>query len=318
MSAFGTHLAEDSSSRSLKESQGGFEMDNWRYDYQPIIKREPIKWPNGARLAFMICPNIEYFHIDKPLSRGPSKYLPDLQAYCLRDYGSRVGVFRLMDVLDKHDIRATVMLNGEVCERHSDIIEEGKKRNWEWCGHGMTNNLRMSDYTSEEEAEMIRQVKEKITAAVGVAPKGWLGPGLSETFNTPDYLAAEGFEYVCDWGCDDQPIPMRVKSGRLLALPYQQGLTDMIYMSQNHTPEQYLKMVQDQFDTLYQESKTIARVMILSVHPYISGLPFRIKYLDKALQYIRSHDEVWPATGSEITQWFYHGLREPGSMAKQY
>ena len=107
---------------------------------------------------------------------------------------------------------------------------------------------------------------------------------------------------------------MRVKSGRLLALPYQQGLTDMIYMSQNHTPEQYFKMVQDQFDTLYQESKTIARVMTLSVHPYISGLPFRIKYLDKALQYIRSHDEVWPASGSEITQWFY-GLREPGSRA---
>jgi peptidoglycan/xylan/chitin deacetylase (PgdA/CDA1 family) len=227
-----------------------------------------------------------------------------MQAYCLRDYGSRIGVFRIMEVLDKHGIRATVMLNAEVCEKHPEIIEEGKKRNWEWCGHGMTNNVRMSDYSLEEERDIILRVKEKITAAVGVTPKGWLGPGHSETFNTPDHLAAAGFEYVCDWGCDDQPIPLRVKTGRLLALPYQQGLSDMLYLAQNHTPEQYLKMVQDQFDVLYEESKTTGRVMTLSVHPYISGLAFRIKYLDKALEYIRSHEEVWLATGAEIADWY--------------
>jgi peptidoglycan/xylan/chitin deacetylase (PgdA/CDA1 family) len=259
----------------------------------------------------MICPNIEYFHIDKQLPSGPTKHLPDLQAYCLRDYGSRIGVFRVMDVLDKHGIRATVMLNGEVCERHPDILEEGIKRNWEWCGHGMTNNIRMSDYPADQERDVIREVKEKITAAVGIAPRGWLGPAHSETFNTPDHLAVEGFEYVCDWGFDDQPVPMRVKSGRLLALPYQQGLSDMIYMSHNHTPDQYLKMVQDQFDVLYRESKTNGRVMTLSLHPYISGLPFRIKALDKVLEYIRSHEDVWLATGAEIADAYYNARKKP-------
>lgn len=285
-----------------------------RYDYQPISKRKKLEWPGGARLAFWVGPNIEFFYLDKPLPGAPGMPLPDVQAYSLRDYGSRVGVFRLMEVFDKYEMRASVLLNSDVCQDQPEIIAEGKKRNWEWLGHGLTNNVRLNQYPLEEERNIIRQVKETITAAVGTAPKGWLGPGLAETYNTPDHLAAEGFEYVCDWGCDDQPIPIRVKSGRMLAMPYQQGVNDIgIYVHQHHTPEAYYRMVCDQFDVLYREAAENAKVMALPLHPFISGLPFRIKYLDKALEYICSHEGVWRTTGREIADWYYqHYYEDPG------
>ncbi len=289
-------------------------MENRRYDYSPIINRKKIQWPNGARIALWVCPNVEYFHIDKVIPGTPGSHLPDIQGYTLRDYGSRVGVFRLMDVLDKYGIRGSVLLNADVCERHPAIIEEGKKREWEWLGHGLTNNMRMSDCPQEEERKIIRQVKETITAAVGSAPKGWLGPGLVETFHTPDHLAAEGFEYLCDWGCDDQPIPMRVRSGRMILVPYQQGINDIgTLLHFHHTPEQYFRMVSDQFDTLYREGAESGRVMAIPLHPFVIGLPFRIKYLDKALEYICSHKGVWRATGWEIADWYYrHYYEDPG------
>ncbi|MGH7847572.1 MAG: polysaccharide deacetylase family protein [Candidatus Binatia bacterium] len=288
-------------------------MENSRYGYLPITARPELKWPDGARVALWVCPNIEYFHFDQPVGSTPrGHHVPDVPGYALRDYGARVGVFRMMEVLDRHAIRASVLLNAEVCERHPAIIEEGKKRRWEWLGHGMTNSLRMNDYPPDEERSIIRQVKETIAAVVGTAPKGWLGPGLAETFNTPDHLAAEGFEYVCDWGCDDQPIPLRVQSGRMIALPYQQGINDItLLFHANYTPEQYLHVVCDQFDALYRESANGGRVMALPLHPYVIGLPFRIKYLDKALEYICAHEGVWRATGWEIVSWYCRHYYEP-------
>ena len=289
-------------------------MENRRYDYLPAIKRKPIKWPNGATLAFWVCPNIEYFHIDKPIRGSGSAHVPDVQGYSLRDYGARVGVYRLMDVFDKHGMRASVLLNADVCKYHPPIIEEGNKRKWEWLGHGMTNSVSMLDYLVEDERNVIHNVKEILTTATGKAPKGWLGPGLGETSNTPDHLAAEGFEYVCDWACDDQPTPMRVKSGRMIVVPYEQGINDIrVFNRENHTPEEYYRMVCDQFDTLYKESKTGGKVMAMPLHPFVIGLPFRIKYLDKVLDYICSHEGVWKTTGGEIAEWYYrHYYEEPG------
>ncbi len=142
-------------------------MENRRYDYWPMIERKELKWPNNARVALWVCPNIEY----KPMSVTANRTAPDIAAYSLVDYGLRVGVFRLMEVLDKHGIRASVLLNSDVCERHPIIIEEGKKRAWEWLGHGRTNNLRMTSYSADEERVVIRTVKETITAAIGKPPK---------------------------------------------------------------------------------------------------------------------------------------------------
>jgi len=282
-------------------------MQTDRYDYSPIVRRAPLKWPNDARIALMVAPNIEFFHIDKAIPGAASSQLPDVTGCALRDYGSRVGVFRMMEVLDNHRIRATVLLNADVCQHHPAIIEEGNKRQWEWLGHGTTNNIRMNQYALDEERAIVRQVRETITRGTGKAPRGWLGPGGGdESPNTPDHLAAEGFDYLCDWGCDDQPVPMRVESGRMIAVPYQQGLNDIRVIFQGgHTPRDWCQMVCDQFDTLYAEGATNGRVMTLPLHPFVIGLPFRVKYLDKALDYICSHEGVWKTTGSEIADYFY-------------
>jgi len=292
-------------------------VENRRYDYSSIIQRKELKWPDGAKIALLVCPNIEFFHIDKVIPGAANSYLPDVTGYALRDYGSRVGVFRMMEILDKYGIRASVLLNADVCKRHPAIIEEGKKRSWEWLGHGVTNNLRVTHYPPEEERAVIRQVRETIAAAVGRPPRGWLGPGGGdESFDTPDHLAAEGFDYLCDWGCDDQPVAMRVRSGRMVAIPYQQGINDIrVLFYGNHTPTDYLRMVCDQFDTLYGEGAKGGRVMTIPLHPFVIGLPFRIKYLDRALEYICSHEGVWRTTAGEVADWYYKNYyQDPGRL----
>ena len=289
-------------------------MQTDRYDYSPIIRRKRLQWPDDARIALMVAPNIEFFHVDKVIPGAPSTQLPDVTGYALRDYGSRIGVFRMMEVLDKHGIRATVLLNSDVCEHHKAIIEEGNKRQWEWLGHGVTNNIRINQYPPDEERDVIRRIRETIATATGKAPRGWLGPGGGdESPNTLDHLAAEGFDYVCDWGCDDQPVAMRVKSGRMIGIPYQQGLNDIRVIFQGgHTPKDWYQMVCDQFDTLYAEGTTQGRVMTIPLHPFVIGLAFRIKYLDMALDYICSHHGVWKTTGAEIADHFYaHGYVKP-------
>ena len=290
-------------------------MFNPRYDYSPIIQRPELEWPGGARIALWLGPNIECFHIDKALPRI-AEPLPDVQSYSLRDYGSRVGVFRMMEVLDRYDIRASVLLNAEVCAQHPAIIQEGNKRSWEWLGHGMNNNTRMNSYDTTGEQEVIRNVRDIISQATSKTPKGWLGPGLSESYDTPDFLAAEGFEYICDWGCDDQPVPMRVKAGRMITVPYQQGINDIsMFIHASHTPEDYFRIVCDQFDTLYREGADNGRVMAIPLHPYVTAIPFRIGALDRALDYICSHDGVWKATAGEIADWYYqHYYKTPESL----
>jgi allantoinase len=282
-------------------------MKTDRYDYSPIISRKPLKWPNNAKVALVVAPNIESFHIDKVIPGAPSSQLPDVTGYALRDYGSRIGVFRMMDVLDKRGIRATVLLNSDVCAHHPAIIEEGNKRKWEWLGHGVTNNIRINQYPPEEERAVIRQIKETIAAATGKAPRGWLGPGGGDqSLNTLDHLAAEGFDYTCDWGVDDQPVAIRVRSGRMIGIPYQQGLNDIrVMLHGGLPPNDWLQMVCDQFDTLYAEGGTQPRVMTLPLHPFVIGLAFRIKYLDKALEYISAREGVWKTTGGEIADHFY-------------
>lgn len=281
-------------------------LENSRYDYLPHIGRKEIRWPNGARVAVFVAVNIEYFHIDQPVGGHGNSHLPDVSAYSARDYGSRIGLFRLTEVLDRHRVRASVFLNSHVCRHQPAIISEGEARGWEWLGHGHTNNLRLADYPVEKERQVIREVKEAIFAAVGRAPKGWASPGLAETFNTPDHLAAEGFEYLCDWGCDDQPVPMRVQSGRMVVLPVHPSVSDIaLFLRSQSAPSEYLRILRDQFDRLYMEGAGSGMVMAIPLHPFVIGLPFRIQYLDAALRYIRSHRDVWWATSAEIAEWYY-------------
>jgi peptidoglycan/xylan/chitin deacetylase (PgdA/CDA1 family) len=217
-----------------------------------------------------------------------------------------------MEVFDRHGMRASVLLNSEMCDRYPAVIEEGKKRNWEFLGHGITNSIKLSGLSEEEERVTIRKVIDDIGAAVGTPPKGWLGPALAETFATPDLLAEEGIEYLCDWCCDDQPFPMRVRKNRLISLPYSLEINDLpAYMNAKVTPPEFARMIVDQFDQLYAEGASSGRVMCIAVHPYLSGVPHRIKYLDEALDYICRHEQVWRTTSGEIAAWYYEHYYSP-------
>ena len=272
------------------------------FRYSPIIKRPPLSWPNGARIAFWIVPNIEFFSLEtRPGGIGPGK-IPDIPTWALRDYGNRVGIFRIMEVLDRYRIRGTVALNSDICDHHPEIIEEGNKRHWEWMGHNQSNSRRLNEIPAEDEPAVIQATLDTIERVAGVRPKGWLGAGLQETWNTLDHLAAAGLDYVADWGPnDDQPYLMQVEKKTLVSLPYSYAINDKHALeAANLTTREFRDIICDQFDTLYREGSQIVRVMHIAIHPYLTGLPYRIAALDSALEHICDHSDVWFATGSEI------------------
>lgn len=278
--------------------------ENDRYPYWPIPDRPAIRWPGDARVAFWVIPNIEHFRFDRPTAdAGPS---PDVPTFATRDYGPRVGIWRMMEILDKYGLRATVALNGDVCRFYPQIIKAGVERKWEWMGHGITNSERLVGMDEARERETVQSVVRMITEATGAAPRGWLGPSLAETYQTPDLLAEAGITYVADWCVDDQPFPMRVRSGRMISVPYSQELNDIpAFMRKGLMPEQFHQMACDQFDVLYEEGERSGRVMALALHPFLTGHPFRARWFDRTLQHITGHDRVWLTTGGEIAQWYY-------------
>lgn len=283
-------------------------MDHGRFDYSPIIRRPPLRWPDNARLAVWIIPNIEYHEFHGPgvgLNPPPAQF-PDVLNYGWRDYSLRVGIWRLMALLDKYGLRGTVALNAKVCEYQPEIIEEGKKRKWEFMGHALTNSQLLSGLPEEEERKIIKSTVETITKAVGEPPRGWLGPALAETDRTLDILAENAIRYVCDWCNDDQPYPVHVKKGRLISLPYSVEINDIpFFVGKGATPDQFRQAIQDQFDVLYEEGKETGKVMAIALHPFLTSVPFRHKYLDMALAYIAQHRDVWLTTGGEIADWYY-------------
>ena len=278
--------------------------DHDRYPYRSTFEREPIEWPGGAKLAVYVGINIEFYHFDRQSRDGPS---PNVIDHVMWEYGARVGVFRIMEALDRQGVRASVLLNSDVSKYQPQIISEGNKRGWEWLGHGITNSRSMPSYTGEDERLAIREVRDTIAAATGRAPKGWLGPGLAESIHTPDYLAAEGFDYVCDWSGDDQPLPMRVEGGRLIAMPYHNGINDQRLVARFfYTGPEYKQAVVDQFDALYAAANTGGGlVMGIPIHPPNVGLPFRLRYFEEAIADIRAHEGVWFTTAGEISDWYY-------------
>jgi allantoinase len=281
-------------------------VENQRYPYWPLPERPIIRWPNEARIAFWLIPNIEHFRLTGG-ERTAGTTDPDVYQYAARDYGVRVGIWRMMDVLDKHGLRATVALNSDVCRFEPQIIKAGVDRGWEWMGHGITNSERLLGMDEATERRTVQQVVSSITEATGAAPRGWLGPGLGETPRTPDILAENGISYVADWCADDQPFPIRVANqGRLISVPYSTEFNDIpAFTRAGHTPEAFFQMIRDQFDVLYEEGQYSGRVMALALHPYLTGHPYRSKWLDQALEYIAGHDQVWLATGGEIASWYY-------------
>ena len=277
-------------------------MDNTLYDYSPIVARPQISWPNGARVAFYVGLNIEHFEIDKPSTSiwsGTSHLKPDPLNYGWRDYGARVGIWRLIDTFDKYGLRPSVLLNSDVCQHYPQIIEAGRQRQWAWLAHGKTNSILHADMMPADERVFLKAVVETIAKAVDRRPQGWMGPGLTETFETPTILKELGLSYVLDWCADDQPFPLSVPG--MISVPYAIELNDInLFVAKSLTGDDFYRAVVDQFDQLYEDSARSGRVMALALHPFVIGQPFRHKYLAKALEYIASREGVWLTTSDEI------------------
>lgn len=279
-----------------------------RFEYSALIDRPPLRWPNGARVALWVIPNIEHFRFNLPstaVGTAGMSLNPDVRSYSWRDYGVRVGIWRMMETMDRFGIRGTVALNSDVCNEYPRIIEEGNKLNWEWMGHGTTNSILINSQSEADERDLIDHCVKTITQSVGQAPRGWLSPALSETVHTLDILAENGIEYVGNWVNDEQPYPMQVRRGRMYSMPYSQELNDIPALIGLHqSPERFGQMICDQFDVLYEDGAKTGRVMSICLHPFLTGHPHRDKYFRKALAHITSRQEVWLATGSEILDWY--------------
>ncbi len=279
-------------------------MNNTLYDYDPIIRRKPLRWPNDARVAVWVILNVEHFHVDRPgtaMRAASTSQVPDAYNMGWRDYGLRVGIWRQTALLDKYGIRATVALNAEVCDHYPAVMEEGLQRGWEYMGHALTNSQSLYGLAEDEERAVIERTLERIARATGKRPRGWLGPGLAETRLTPDLLAAAGVEYVGDWCADDQPFPLKVERGSLVSMPYTIELNDIpIFLAAHQTGPEFYERIRDQFEVLYHDGQETGRVMAIALHPMITGQPHRAKYLDQALAYVTAHRQVWLTTGSEI------------------
>ena len=281
-------------------------MEHDRFAYSAIIDRPRLTWPNGARVAVWVVPNIEHFLFDRPSTRLTNLPVnPDVLNYSWRDYGVRVGIWRMMEVMEKYGVKGTVALNSDVCAHYPRIIEEGKKLGWEWMGHGTNNSTLFHGQSETEERAIIKEVVGTITKSVGMAPRGWLSPALSETVRTLDILAENGIEYVGNWVNDDQPYPMRVKKGSMIAMPYSVEINDIpAFLDLHQSPEVFGQMICDQFDVLYEDGAKTGRVMSICLHPFLVGYPHRSKYFANALAHIASRQEVWLTTGGEIVDFY--------------
>jgi allantoinase len=279
-----------------------------RLSYSPIAGRPPLKLPGGARLAIWVIVNVEEWDIDQPMPRtvltppAGGSPMPDIPNWCWHEYGNRVGFWRLLEVLDRHEIRAVLAVNGTAINAYKPITQATVERRWEFIGHGYTQRNMQK---VENERDDIARTSAAIREATGRAPRGWLGPGLTETWQTPDLLAEAGYDYVADWVLDDQPVMLKTRNKPLVSIPYTQECNDVAMMLiQHHPAREYHDRAMDQFEQLYHDAKDSARVMALVVHPYIMGAPHRLKYLRLVFERIRERSDVVFWTGEQILDWY--------------
>lgn len=281
-----------------------------RYDFAPIINRAPVPFPGGKRLALLVYVNIEHVPFGSTalahaIYPGTLQFTPDILNHGWRDYGNRVGLWRVMRAMDRFGMRGTVNLNSDVCREYPMIIDEGNKRGWEWCVQGDNNTSIPATMAPDEERDFILRNVAIVREATGRQPKGWLSMCLSESMQTPDFLHEAGIEYVSNYAHDELPVPMRVKGGTLLTMPYTLEINDVpTIQGKGTSAEIFGQMVRDQFDILYEEAKELPRVMSISIHPFIIGHPFRMKHFEAALAHIAAHDDIWMATGGEVNDWY--------------
>ena len=279
-----------------------------RVPYSAIVDRPPLKLPGGARLAVWTIVNVEEWSIERNMPRTvlPPPYgqplMPDLPNWAWHEYGMRVGFWRFLEALQKYSVPGTLAINGSVCKSYPRVAEAALKAGWEFMGHGY---IQRPMHHLEDQRQQIFDAVAAIKAFTGKKPRGWESPGLTETYDTIDWLAEAGIEYVADWVLDDQPCLVQTAHGPLVSVPYTGEMNDIAMMVlQNHPSREWLQRGIEQFDRLYGEGEHSARVMAISVHPYITGVPHRFGYLEKLYEYILQRPGVLMWTGEQILDWY--------------
>ena len=284
-----------------------------RIPYSAITDRPKLVLPQGARMAVWVIVNVEEWN---PLEAMPRTVLtppaggspmPDIPNWAWHEYGNRVGFWRLLAVFDELKIPGVLAINGSAIKSYEPISRAALDRGWEFMGHGFSQKNMQK---VENEREDIVKTREAIRAFTGRPPRGWLGPGLTETWETPDLLVEEGFDYVADWVLDDQPVRLKTRTKPIVNVPYTQECNDVAMMLiQHHVAAEYRNRAVDQFDQIYADSKDSARIMALVVHPYIMGAPHRLRYFREALQHMRKRSDVLFWTGENIHDWFVEATK---------
>ena len=290
------------------------------YQPWPYNERPKITWPNGARIALWVAPNIEVYELNPPANASrtpwPSPF-PSVAGYSIRDYGNRVGHMRQMKVLDKYGIRGSISLSSALIDHHPEIIELCKERDWEFFSHGIYNTRYTYGLTEDQERELIQDSIDSIKNATGSAPVGYLAPALSHSTTTVDLWAEAGGTYTCDLFHDDQPTPINVRSGKpFVSIPYSLELNDTIaYVVNKIEPRRYGQMIKDAFDRLYAEGAESGTVMCIPTHNYQVSTPHRLAAFEEALEYITGHSDVWVTTGREIADHYLQNHYETASAS---
>jgi peptidoglycan/xylan/chitin deacetylase (PgdA/CDA1 family) len=280
-----------------------------RYDYSPINERPDFNWPDGKRLAFYLALNVENFSFGEGLGHTPTSLgpQPDPRNYGWRDYGLRVGIWRIFDLADKLGLPMCHLLNASVCETMPQIPARIRLRGDEVIGHGYTNSERQSEMDEASESAMIRNATETLASHCGRRPLGWMGPWIAETYITPDLLKEAGYTFVMDWPADDQPFWMRTRSGPMLSVPYPIEINDSPTMLSRAQPAtDFYQMIVDQFEEMLELSAQQSLVFGVSLHTFVAGQPFRLRQIRRALKYVLNHPrfkDVWVTTPGQIAQY---------------
>jgi allantoinase len=279
-----------------------------RLPYSAIVDRPPLALPAGARMIVWSIVNVENWSIERPMPRTVLPppmgvpLLPDLPNWAWHEYGMRVGFWRLHECMQKFGVIPTFAVNGSVIKKYPRIAQAARAAKWDFMGHGF---VQRPMHHVEDQRAAIRDTIAEIKRFTGKPPRGWESPGLTENNETLDLLHEEGIEYVADWVLDDQPTRIKTRKGSIVSVPYTVETNDItMFALQQHSSPEWLRRGMDQFDRLYDESASISRVMAISTHPYISGVPHRIGYLEKLYQHITSRPGVLLWTGAQVLDWY--------------
>ena len=280
-----------------------------RFEFSAMPTRKRWRLPEGKRMAVYTIVNVEEWDIEKPIAReyvsSPAGVttVPNIPNWAWHEYGMRVGFWRILEAFEQRKLKASTAINARVCEGTGEPVAAAMRdAGWGFMGHGYQQQAM---HMVEDQKTNIQKSYDTLLAYTGTAPKGWLGPGLHQTLDTLDYLAEVGFKFVTDFPMDEQPVTMKTSFEPVVALPYTLELSDLPMMVvHQHESRVWRERAIDQFDRLYLESATQPRVMSMSIHPYIMGVPHRIGYFESAYDYMLKHDDVWFATAEEIYDWY--------------